>query len=104
MDYSERTTRTISRSDIREQIEQLLDQVAEGETQIDIQVDGETVAGIVSGRDLDSLRRYEREVSKAEELFERLRRPFKEVDPDQIQRDAANVIAEVRHEHRERGD
>lgn len=103
MSRNGRTLRTISRGDIQDQIDQLLDQVADGETQVSIESDGETVAGIVSGRDLDNLRRYEREVADAEALFERLRRPYREIDADKIQQDVASVIADVRSEHREEG-
>lgn len=101
MNQPARTTRTVSRRDILEQIDELLRQVSNGETQISVEDEGETVAAIISGSDLARLRRYDSQIAAGEAVLERMRRPYRDIDPEQIERDVALVIEEVRREQRD---
>ena len=101
MSQREPTMKTVSRNDIQQQIEQLLSQVAQGDTQVSVEEQGQTVAAIISGTDLARLRRYDRDIAEGEALLSRLREPFRDVDPEQIERDVAAVIEEVRREQRQ---
>jgi antitoxin (DNA-binding transcriptional repressor) of toxin-antitoxin stability system len=98
MTQREPIMKSVSRDDIQHQIEQLLSQVAQGDTQVSVEEQGKTVAAIISGSDLVRLRRYDREVAEGEAILKRMRQPFRDVDPEQIERDVAAVIEEVRRE------
>lgn len=60
--------------------------------------DGRTVAALVSARDLALIERADRVRDRRSALLERLRAPFRDVPPAEIEREVATALAEVRAE------
>lgn len=79
-------------------LSRLVDRVTQQRTRIVIEQDGEPVAALVSTEDLRRLTQLDHEREEHQRLLDRLRAPFTDRDPDQIEREVASVIAEVRAE------
>ncbi len=82
----------------RDHLSRLVDQLSRQRTRIVIEQDGEPVAALVSNEDLRRLIQLDYEREEHQRLLDRLRAPFTDRTPDQIERDVASVIAEVRAE------
>lgn len=92
-----RTTLNANRED---HLSRLVDQVARQRTRIVIEQDGEPVAALVSTDDPRRLTQLDHEREEHQRLLDRPRAPLSDRTPDQIERDVASVIAEVRAERK----
>jgi prevent-host-death family protein len=99
---SERRTATqaIKASEARARWSELLNAVARQKTRVLVEKSGVPVAAIVSPADLERLTRLDEERAEAFRLLERMREAFEGIPEEQIERDVARVIAEVRAERR----
>jgi len=98
MREDEPITQTVQASEARQHFSQLLTRVFRKETRVIVERSGIPVAAIVSADDLDRLNRLDAERDERRRLLERLREPFKGIPSEQIERDVADLIAEVRAE------
>ena len=98
MRRGEPVTQTVGAAQARQQFSRILTRVSRKESRVIVERNGIPVAAIVSADDLDRLNRLEAERDERRRLLERLREPFKGIPPEQIERDVADLIAEVRAE------
>ena len=91
-------TQTIAASVARQQFSQLLNQVFRREKRVVIEKSGVPVAALVSADDLVQLRRFEEQRREDFAVLDRLREAFQGVPAEEIEREVARAVAEVRSE------
>ena len=90
-------TQTIKASQARQQFSELINKVFRKETRVIVEKSGIPVAAIISADDLERFNRMEAERFKIlDEIGER----FKGEDPNEIEREIARAVSEVRAEKR----
>jgi prevent-host-death family protein len=97
---TEPITQTIAASEARQHFSQLLNRVFRREMRVVIEKSGIPVAAIVSADDLQLLRHYEEQRREDFAVLDRMRESFKDVPPEEIEREVARAVAEVRKEKR----
>ena len=90
------TTKTFSTTDLRQQLESLLRQVADGETHAVIEEDGRPVAALVS---INELRRLH--CDRDFQALEDFSRGFEDIPISDLEQEVAKALGEVRAERRE---
>lgn len=98
MQDSKPTTRTVTISDIEDTIVDLVDQVSRGETRVLVETGGVTVAALVSSEVLKRLARLDDQRAERKRVVAAMREPFRGVSPEEIERETAKAVAEVREE------
>lgn len=102
MSEREPMTKTMKASEARQQWSQLLNQVFRKETRVIVEKSGIPVAAIISTEDLKRLTRLEGEREKDFAILDEIGETFKDVPPEEIEREVAKAIAQVRAEDRKR--
>jgi prevent-host-death family protein len=102
MSGREPMTQTIKASEAREQWSSLLNQVFRGETRLVVERSGIPVAAIISTADLAQLRRFEETRKRDAAILDELQAAFKDAPAEEVEREIAKAIAEVRAENRVR--
>jgi prevent-host-death family protein len=97
---SKPSTQTVPIADIEDAIVQLVDQVARGETRVLVEQGGSPVAALVSPDDLKRLARLDEQRAERKQVVAAMREPFRGVSPEEIERETAKAVAEVREEMR----
>ena len=100
MNPQQPTAPTMKISEVKQQFNRLVNQIYRQRTRLVIEKSGTPVAGIVS---IDDLRRLERLDQEREELFLALHefaKGFRDRSPEEIERETAKALAEVREEMR----
>jgi prevent-host-death family protein len=100
---SEPVIQTMKASEARKQWSQLINQVFRGESRIIIERSGLPVAAIISAADLDRLTQLETRRKERFKPLEDTWEAFKDVPPEEIEREVARAIAEVRQKRRHQG-
>lgn len=100
MTPSKPSTRTVAASDVKDTVVQLLDQVSRGETRILVEENGVPVAALVSSEDLMHLARLDEQRAERKRVVAAMREPFRGVSPEEIERETARAVSEVREEMR----
>lgn len=93
-------TQVVSASEARQQFGKLLKQVHNQNVRIIVEKGGIPVAALVSLADLQRLENMKQERAERLKILEQLRAPFREIPPEQVEKDVAAVIEEVRREQR----
>lgn len=99
---NQRTTETMSESDLQTQLGELLQRVSQDEDRIIIEKDGVPVAAIVPlsvVRDAESTERRRQDLREA---FEATREEMRGIPPDEIEREIAQAVADVDESRRQR--
>jgi len=93
-------TKTVKASEARQQWSGLLNEVFKGETRVIVEKSGIPVAAIISNEDLQRL--IQVEVQRAEDfkVLEESWNAFKDVDPEEIEREVAKAVLEARRQLR----
>ena len=94
----DRTTQTVTRTQARDQFDQLLQQVAEGTTRTRIEENGEPLAGLVSAEELEFLTRFSDLRERLQPLLDSWN-AFQGEAPEEIEAEARRAIQEVRRKH-----
>lgn len=94
------TTQPMKISDVRGQLNKLVNQVYRKETRVVVEKSGIPVAGIVSAEDLERLAKLDEERAERFRILDEMRAAFKDVPPAEIEREAERAVAEVRAEMR----
>jgi prevent-host-death family protein len=89
-------------SDARQNFSQVLNRVFKGETRVVVEKSGIPVAAIVSASDLDTLRRAEERRKRDFAILDEIGLAFRDVPPEDIEREVAKAVAAVRGENRQR--
>ena len=101
MREQEPMTRTLKISDVKNGLSRLVNEVYRKEARVLIEKSGIPVAALVSAEDLARLAQLDREREERERRFavlDRMRAAFKDVPPEEIERETAKAVAEVRAE------
>ena len=93
-------TQTMNTADAARGFPKLVNKVARRETRVVLQEDGKPVAAIISADDLERLRRAEARGLEWRQVLGRMRKPFKNIPEDRLEREVAAVVEEVRREQR----
>jgi prevent-host-death family protein len=93
-------TQTMKISDVKQQFSNLVNQVYRCETRVLVEKSGIPVAGIVSVQDMRRLDRLDRERDERFRIAEEFSAGFADQTPEEIERETAKAIAEVRAERR----
>ncbi|CAN5757571.1 hypothetical protein BH20CHL2_BH20CHL2_12780 [soil metagenome] len=94
------TTETMKISDVRSQLNHLVNRVYRRETRIIVEKSGIPAAGIVPAEDLRRLKQLDAEIAERWRVLEAMRAPFRDVPSEEIEREADRALAEVREEMR----
>ena len=95
MTQTEPTMKTVNRDEAQQQFDQLINQVAQGKTRTLIEEDGQTVAALISAEDLKRFQLYE-----DFRVLEEFGKAFEDQTPEQIEREVAKALREVRADKR----
>lgn len=93
-------TKTMKISDVRSQLNTLVNGVFRQETRVLVEKSGIPVAGIVSADDLKRLDQLDREREKRFAVIDEVRANFDGIPPEELEREAERALAEVRKEMR----
>jgi prevent-host-death family protein len=78
----------------------LVDEVAGGKGRVILQRDGKPVAALISAADLERLEHMERQRTERYKIVQEIQARFSHMDPEEVERDVAEAIAEMRAEAR----
>lgn len=96
-------TQTIAASEARQHFSQLINQVFRREKRIVIEKSGVPVAALVSADDLEQLRRLEERQREEFTVLDRIRESLRDVPTEEIEREVARAVSEVRAQKRRQG-
>jgi prevent-host-death family protein len=91
---------TVNFTEARSHLSELVNQVAREETRVVIEKHGVPVGVIVSPRDLGKLERVDEREAQQLEAIHRIGEAFADVSDEEIEREVAKALAEVRQEMR----
>ena|SRR5579859_3805411 len=92
----EPVTQTMKASDARQNFSEVLNRVFRRETRVLVEKSGIPVAAIISAQDLERLTRLDEERKKDFAILDEIRAAFHDVPPDEVEREVARAIQEVR--------
>lgn len=87
-------------SDVRGQLNTLVNRVYRRETRVVVEKSGIPVAAIVSTEDLRRLNELDQEQAARFDILDEMRAAFRDVPPGELEREAIRSLAEVRDEMR----
>jgi prevent-host-death family protein len=93
-------TETMKATEARQHFASVINRVARKEARVIVEKSGVPVAGIVSAADIERLERLDAQRAERFRVLDTMREPFKDVPPEELEREAARAIAEVRAEMR----
>ena len=94
-------TQIMKASDVRQHWSKLLNQVFRREARVLVEKSGIPVAAIVSAEDFKRLARLEEELRRDFTILDEMREAFKDIPPEQIEREVSRAINQVREEKRQ---
>jgi prevent-host-death family protein len=94
-------TKTIKASVARQQFSQLLNDVFRQENRVLVEKSGIPVAAIIPAKDLQLLTRLEAERERDFAILDEIGEAFKDVSPEEIEREVKRAITQVRREKRQ---
>jgi prevent-host-death family protein len=94
-------TQTMKISDVKNTLSSLINAVYRKEIRILVEKSGIPVAAIVSADDLERLSRLERAQDDSFKVIDELREAFKDVPPEEIERETDRIISRIRAEEQE---
>lgn len=92
------TTQTMKISDVKQQLNRLVNQVYRRETRIVVEKSGIPVAGIVSAADLRRLDRLDQERAERFKILDEFGAAFADVPAEELEREVERAVTEVRAE------
>ncbi len=100
MNEKKTTTETMRISDVRSQLNQLVNRVYRKETRVIVEKSGIPVAGIVSAADIERLKQLDADAAERWRVLEAMRAPFRGVPSEEIERETDRILKEMREEDR----
>jgi len=97
-------TQIINVTEARQRWSQLLNQVFRSETRVVVEKSGIPVAAIISAKDLERFNRLEAQRAERFKVLDEMREAFKDVSAEDIEREVAKALAEVREESRQQAN
>ena len=102
MTEREPMTQTITVTDAQRDFGKLVKRVSSREARLVVEENGEAVAALVSTEDLDQLRRLDSYREDPWKVIDEIHARNRDKDPEEVERDVAEVIDEMRAEDRAR--
>ncbi len=93
-------TQTMKASQVRQEWSKLLNTVFRGKTRVVVEKSGIPVAAIISAEDLDRLKQFEAQRAERLKVLEGSWAAFKDEDPETIEQEVSQAVAEVRDDLR----
>ncbi|HEU5431415.1 MAG TPA: type II toxin-antitoxin system prevent-host-death family antitoxin [Thermomicrobiales bacterium] len=93
-------TQTIKISDVKQQLNSLVNRVYRRETRVIVEKSGIPVAGIVSAEDVRRLERLDEERAERFAILDAFGDAFKDVTAEELEREVARALAEARARRR----
>src|SRR3989344_5426422 len=93
-------TQTMKASEVRAQWSQLLNKVFRNKTRVVVEKSGIPVAAVISAEDLQRFTQMEEKRKERFKVLDKMREAFKDVPPEEIDREVKKAISEVRAENR----
>ena len=100
MSNNDLTTRSMKISDVKNQFSSLVNEVSRNHTRVIVEKHGVPVAAIVSTGDLQRLSQLDRGREELFKVVDRMREAFKDVPPEEIEREADRSVREARERRR----
>lgn len=91
---------TVDIADAESKLQELIDQVHRKGGRVIVEQSGIPSVGIVSLEDIERLERMDKEWAEHFKIIDEMREAFKDVPQEEIEREAARALAEVREEMR----
>ena len=91
-------------SEVRAQWSQLLNKVFRDKTRVVVEKSGIPVAAVISAEDLQRFTQMEEQREKRFKALDKMRDAFKNVSPEEIDREVKKAISQVRAENRAKGN
>lgn len=95
-------TQTMTTIDTQRDFGRLVKRVSKNQTRVVVEENGQPVAALVSPDDLDQLRRLDSYREDPWRVIDEIHARNRDKDPEEVERDVAEAIAEVRAEERAR--
>src|SRR5215211_9346521 len=95
-------TQIVKASEARAQWSQIINKVARRQARVIVEKSGVPVAAIVSADDLERLDRLEQQRAERFKALDATREAFKDVPDEELEREVARAIEQVRAENRRR--
>ncbi len=93
-------TQTMDATDADPTFRDMVGRVSRGEERVIVQLDGRTVAAVVSSAELARFEAYERRRAADFAILDEIGAAFADVSAEEIEREVARALAEVRKEAR----
>ena len=93
-------TQVMKASEVRAQWSQLLNKVFRNQTRVVVEKSGIPVAAVISAEDLQKFTQMEEQRKERFKVLDKMREAFKDVPPEEIDREVKKAISEVRAENR----
>jgi PHD/YefM family antitoxin component YafN of YafNO toxin-antitoxin module len=100
MGSRERATKTMQLSEVKDAISGVIDEVRQDSARVLVEENGILVAALISATDLERLVRFERRRAEQFKVIDEVREAFKDVPPEEIERETDRIIARIRAEDR----
>lgn len=82
--------------EVRDQFSDVLDRVALDQAQVVVSREGRRVAAVISIADYERLRREDQRIAEGLALLDEMAKPFTDVAPAEIEREAIRAVADAR--------
>lgn len=93
-------TETKPIAEARAGLDEVVRRVRNEEVRVILEEHGEPLAVLVSTEDLRRLRRLDEQMSRRRQLLQDMREPFRNVPPEEIERETDRILDEIRAENR----
>jgi prevent-host-death family protein len=98
MGVREPAIQTLEITDVEGRLSHLVDEVSRNELRVIVAEAGAPIAAVVSVGDLERWARLDREREERFTVLDRMRAAFADIPPEEIEREVAKAVAEVRAE------
>ena len=98
MSQSPNETEALPIAEVAERLSKLVEEVAVNSKSITIEKEGVPVAVIISMNDWQVLLQRNDQIERRWQLLEMMREPFRDVSPEEIERETEQAVAEVKAE------
>lgn len=95
-------TQVMKASEVRQQWSQLLNKVFRDQTRVVVEKSGIPVAAVISAEDLERFTQLEEQRKERFKALDRMREAFKDVSPQELEREVNRAVTEVRLGNRAR--
>ena len=102
MDHQERAIKTMSVSEVKHALSNVVNDVHRNGTRVLIEKSGSPVAAVISAADLDRFVLYEQARAERFKVIDEIREAFKDVPDEEIERETDRIVARIRAKNRQR--